>query len=95
MDLQTVIIPDERKAAALAALYNAATPQGLGFLHYKPGDMSEEEAAAHLAANTRQSFDYLMGRPLKVCLRDNEVDLWLYNRNNGAGAAQRALAGVL
>ena len=32
------------KAAVLAALYNAAKPMGMGFLHYDPAAMTLEEA---------------------------------------------------
>ena len=32
------------KAEVLAALYNRAQPQGMGFLHYTPEDMTVEEA---------------------------------------------------
>lgn len=41
----------------------------------------------------RQSYDidYLGGKPLKVNLRGNAFDTRLYNRDNGAGAAQRAI----
>lgn len=32
------------KASVLAALYNAARPQGMGFLQYDPKPMSEADA---------------------------------------------------
>lgn len=33
-----------KKSAVLAALYSASKPQGLGFLHFDPAPMTEEEA---------------------------------------------------
>lgn len=79
------------KAAVLAALYNASKPQGMGFMHYDPKPMTQEEAEALLAQTT--DFDYLKGRVMKVNLKsDDEFDSWGYDRDNGQGAAERAIA---
>lgn len=80
------------KAKVLAALYNNAKPQGMGFLHYTPKPMDEEEAQEVL--NSGQTyFDYVLGRVMKVDLQsDEEFDPRLYNRDNGAGSAERAIA---
>lgn len=81
------------KAAALAALYNAAAPAGMGWLHHKPDPMTRDEAAAILAGGGRPYFDYLKGRAMKVDLgRDDEFDERLYDRDNGNGAAETAIA---
>lgn len=81
------------KAKVLAALYNASKPLGLGFLQYVPGAMSENEAAELLKKYTY--FDYLNGRIMKVDLSSNEeFDEWLYDRDNGIGAAQKAVNGI-
>lgn len=40
----TISIAGLDKAAVLAALYNAARPQGLGFLQYDPTPMTKDEA---------------------------------------------------
>lgn len=77
------------KAAVLAALYNRAKPQGWGYLDYQPGDMTIEQAREHLAKTT--SFDYIQGRVLKINLGKAELDPWGYDRDNGQGAAQRAI----
>ena len=80
------------RAAVLAALYNNAKPQpqGLGYIHYEPGDMDPAEADAIL--RTSDHFDYLKGRVIKVDLRHpDHFDGRLYDRDNGAGAAQRAV----
>jgi len=79
------------KAAVLAALYNASKPQGMGFMHYDPTPMTVEEAQAELDGNPRKRFDYLKGRVMKITLIEDEVDTWGYNRDNGEGAAERAI----
>jgi hypothetical protein len=78
------------KASVLAALHNAATPAGMGWLHAKQRDMTEEEAAAYL---TRSCYvDYCAGRPIKVNLEGDEFDPWLYDRDAGTGTAELAIA---
>ncbi|MEK7566773.1 MAG: hypothetical protein AAB527_01405 [Patescibacteria group bacterium] len=78
------------KADVLAALYNASKPQGMGFVHYEPKPMSREEAEGLLKQTTY--FDYLKGRVMKVNLAGDELDTWGYDRDNGQGAAERAIA---
>ncbi len=78
------------KADVLAALYNASKPQGMGFMHYDPKPMTREEAEGLLKRTT--DFDYLKGRVMKVNLSGDELDTWSYDRDNGQGAAERAIA---
>ena len=79
-----------KKSAVLAALYNASKPQGLGFLHFDPVPMTEEEAEELLRMGAY--FDYLKGRVMKVDLSNDDCfEEWLYDRDNGNGAAQRAI----
>ena len=78
------------KADVLAALYNASKPQGMGFMHYDPKPMTQEEAEGLLKQTTY--FDYLNGRVMKVNLTGDEFDTWGYDRDNGQGAAERAIA---
>lgn len=78
------------KAQVLCALYNASKPQGMGFMHYQSGDMEISEAEELLTRT--QDFDYLKGRVMKLDLsRDNQFDEWGYDRDNGRGAAQKAV----
>lgn len=77
------------KADVLAALYNASKPQGMGFLHYDPKPMTQQEADALLKQITY--FDYLKGRVMKVDLSKDVLDPWGYDRDNGQGAAQKAI----
>ncbi len=78
------------KADVLAALYNASKPQGMGFLHFDPKPMTRQEAEGLLKQGT--DFDYLKGRVMKINLKGDELDTWGYDRDNGAGAAQKAIA---
>lgn len=77
------------KADVLAALYNAARTQGIGLLHYRPGDMTSEEARQRLEIST--SVDYLRGRVLKVNLSGDSLCPFAYDRDNGQGAAERVI----
>lgn len=78
------------KAEVLVALYNNSKPQGLGFLHFESKDMTVSEAEEILKQTT--DFDYLKGRVMKVDLSsDDGFEEWLYDRDNGSGAAQRAI----
>lgn len=89
-----VITKGLNKADVLAALYNNAKPLGLGFLHFNPQDMTREQAQEILATG-QTYFDYLSGRVMKVDLKsDDGFEEWLYDRDNGKGAAQRAIEGL-
>ncbi len=81
------------KAEVLAKLYNAASPQGLGFLHFEPEAMTKAEATELLKES--QYFDYLKGRVMKVDLLCDELDPSLYDRDNGEGAAARAIGDLV
>ncbi len=80
------------KAAVLAVLYNAAKPQGMGFLQFDPKPMTEEQAEAILASGVTY-FDYLKGRVMKIDLSGDveSLNTRSYNRDNGLGAAERAI----
>lgn len=77
------------KGNVLAVLYNNSKPQGLGFLHATPENMERTEADGFLEKQTY--FHYLKGRVMKVDLSKDEFDPRLYDRDNGEGAAQRAI----
>lgn len=91
---ENVNIEGLNKADVFAALYNAAKAQGFGFLHYTNVPMTREEAEAELGrlAQNRMYADYVNGRVMKVSFAsDTEIDPYLYDRDNGAGAAQKAI----
>lgn len=91
------------KAEVLAALYNYAQPQGMGFMHFNPKLMTREEAQEEI--NWRQKeiddgyadqlyFDYLRGRVMKVDIAGDELDERLYDRDNGQGAAEKIITAL-
>ena len=77
------------KATVLAALYNASRPLGMGLLNYTPAVMTPEEAAKYL--KTTNTFDYLKGRVMKIRFNSTMLDVGLYDRDNGQGAAKAAI----
>ena len=82
------------RAEIIAALYNASQPLGMGFLHYDPAPMMRDEAQAYLdQMGERPYFDYLKGRVMKVgfWVGTDEMRVDLYDRDNGRGAAERAI----
>ena len=81
------------KAKVLVALYNNASSQGLGILHYTLKEMTIAEAQELLKEQTY--FDYLNGRVMKVDLKGNELNTTFYDRDNGQGAAELALKGII
>jgi len=88
-------------AAVLAVLYNNSKPLGMGFLHFDPELMTVDEAHTLLAENVRARppgdgayFDYLKGRVMKVIIKGDQLDPRLYDRDNGSGAAQRAINSI-
>lgn len=78
------------KAEVLAKLYNSSRAQGISFLQAREGVMSIEEAQKLLDSGETY-FDYLHGKVMKVDLSGDQIDPWLYDRDNGKGAAARAL----
>ena len=83
-----------RQAAVLAALYNASKPFGMGVLHYDPAPMTVEGAQGLLdnfPEGCEKYFDYLQGRVMKVDMSGDECDPWLYDRDNGDGAAAQVI----
>ena len=77
---------------ALCALFNAAKPQGLGKLHYRP-EHRLDEVHAGLILCMSDYVDYLEGRVIKTefPVRAETLDVTLYNRDNGEGAAEQAI----
>lgn len=87
--MATINIKGKDKAEVLVALYNHAKPLGLGVKLYDSTPMKVEEAKNLLKGETY--FDYIKGRVLKVDMSGDELDVSLYDRDNGHGAAERAL----
>ena len=77
------------QADILAALYNASRPQGRGFLQYDPTPMTREQAQELLDRGTK--FGYIKGRVMHIDLSGDYLDPHEYDRDNGYGAAARAV----
>lgn len=79
------------KPAVLAALFNASRQQGMGFLHTEGASRMTEEDAAAVIAEQGMYFDYLRGRVMKIGIDGDNIETRLYDRDNGQGAAERAI----
>ena len=88
------------KAEVLAALFNNSKIQGINAQLFnmgiieKPKDITKEDAQIILDGfgDGKIYFDYLNGKIMKIDLTsDEEFDEGLYDRDNGVGAAQRAI----
>lgn len=77
------------KAMVLAALYNRAQPQGMGFLQYDPTPRTPADAEPYVS---QAYFDYVKGRVMKIDLSHDDVGTSGYNRDNGDGAAEEVIA---
>jgi len=78
------------KAEVLKVLHECSKAQGLSFLGLRDQPLTVEECRDLLKEQT--CFDYLYGKVMKVDLSTNELDPWLYDRDNGEGAAEAAIA---
>lgn len=95
-------ISKANKAEVLMHLYNgganwgAVKTEGLhplgAMMQEAQKGMTLEQAEQLLRGNV--DFDYLNGRSFKVNFESPIIDLWLYERDAGAGAAKKALSGV-
>ncbi len=82
-------IKELNKAEVLKNLYNNSKIQGMGFLQARSGDMTTAQAEEILKET--HDFDYLYGKVMKVNLSGDSFNPWLYDRDNGPGAAESAL----
>ena len=89
-------------AETVARLYNASDVRGMGFLNAKSDAMTVAAAQKEVDRHTYSSmhgsttsFDYLHGKVMKVMFSgdSSDFDPLLYDRDNGNGAALRAVKG--
>ena len=92
MDGLTVNIKGLDYAEVLAALFNASKQQGMGFMHVEGRQQMTKEDAQEILKQ-QDSFDYLRGRVMKITIED-EMYVGGYDRDNGKGAAARAIYSV-
>lgn len=78
------------KAKVLKALYDASRVQGMGILQAVPDGYVTVELYQELLDKCPY-FDYMFGRVMKVDLSGDAFDERLYDRDNGPGAAERAI----
>jgi hypothetical protein len=90
--MNTINIKGINKAELLAALFNASRQQGLGALDSRGSNSMTKEKAEAVIAEQGLDFDYLFGRVMKINLDKDELWTGLYDRDNGQGAAARAIA---
>jgi hypothetical protein len=84
------------KAEVLQVLFNSSKQQGMGLMRQSGGSQLTLGQARELFVSSHSKyFDYLNGRVMKVDLSGDELDPYLYDRDNGQGAAARALAPLL
>ena len=88
-----ISIKDLNKAEVLKALYDRSHEQGMGFLQAVPKGYVTVQHCEQLLKN-QTYFDYLYGRVMKVDLSGDEFNECLYDRDNGPGAALRAVESV-
>jgi len=84
-------IKNIKKEEVLTKLYNASKIQGMGFFQAVSGEMTIQEAKSLLDATDDKYFDYLHGKIMKIDLNSDILNTALYDRDNGPGAAKRAL----
>ena len=86
-----VSIKGLNKAEVLLALYNASHIQGMGFLSAVSNYNIEDAREDIEKQGDDLYFDYLHGRVMKVDINGDEFDPWLFDRDNGEGAAEKAI----
>lgn len=68
------------------AAYALSQPQGMGFLHARDGELSQEDAEAlvlreRAGGRVKLGMDYVHGRAVKLTvLSDDDGKLWISNR---------------
>ena len=81
-------IKEGKKAEVLLVLYNNAKKIGMGSLNNTVIRRLEDMKELLLKGTY---FDYLDGKVLKIDLTTNELDPWLYDRDNGVGLCETLL----
>lgn len=104
--MSDIDVTDLTPAQVLTALYNASHPLGLGILNPTSGTDLTVYQAQHVLDQTHAKngrlqapdrpvyVDYLQGRVIKTRIGGDTVDPRMYDRDNGTGAAARAIAAL-
>lgn len=93
------------KAEVLLALWEGSQIQGISFLGLYNKTMSLDEAKKEVEEKIEIEekegregnlyFDYVNGKVIKCDISKDEFDPWLYDRDNGEGAAEKAIERLL
>lgn len=81
------------KAKVLQALHGASRSQGSSAMHDK-GAISLQRANELINQGPALDFDYVDGRVVKCRIDGDEFDGRTFDRDNGEGAAESAIAGI-
>lgn len=81
------------KAKVLKALYDHSHCQGMSFLGIFAPTITVEDCERRLKEDSY--VDYYNGRVIKVDFSGDAFNEWLYDRDCGKGAAQRAVDSVV
>lgn len=75
-------IAADRLNLAVRAAYNLSQPQGLGFLHAQPGEMTEEEAdqVINVTPGRPIRLDYVRGRAVKLSFELDEEGYYVNDK---------------
>lgn len=103
---QTIDISGIPKEELLLGLWRGSKMQGMSFMGYE-GDLTITRCKVLVKSCTKPCrkpdkngnmvdsqmcyFDYLNGKVLKVDIGGDELDPWLYDRDNGNGTAERVV----
>ena len=91
-------ISNKDRNEILAALYNASTPIGMGFVQYNSMPWTKEIAAMYFEQFGQPdrdgviAFKWIMGRPINCKFVNDLVYVSGYNNDNECGLAQRAIS---
>ncbi len=101
IEKDVIDISNKNRYDVLAALYNASTPVGAGFMQYNPTSWDREMATIYYENYGKSNsvdgtvrFKWILGRPVSCTFDGDLVYVKAYNRDNEEGLAQRAIATV-
>lgn len=77
--MTTIKIPTNKKIDAIKAAYDLSRPVGMGFMHYQPGGLTDEEAQSLVQPNGRVRMDYVKGRCCKFKINDKGTHLEIFD----------------
>lgn len=92
--MSTLSIAGLDKSKVLQALFNASKQQGMGFANPAGASQMNEAEAKEIVDSGVLSYDYLKGRVMKVDISGDDLSVGLFDRDNGQGAAARAIGSI-